>query len=691
MAETHDIVLEGCSPVPLASYLKALGVLRLVSEQVDENARGAWSSSGFVLTSRLETAELIRFFADEYRPTPILSPWNGGSGFHPNDTRAGIDAIVADRSPRLSAYRDSIIACRGALDVLRIPEKPDKNQKALLVALLRSELPDAALRWLDAAIVLSDDGAKFPPLLGTGGNDGRLDFSNNQMQRIAELFGGVPDRSRSLLGASLFGSVVFGLDKGNAVGQFAPSAAGGANATAGFDRAALLNPWDYILLLEGALIFAAAVTRKDESSTGTLAFPFMVRSAGAGYGSAARADEDDTRDEIWLPLWERAASLREIERIFSEGRAKLPGASVRSGIDFARAIVSFGVDRGLTAFERYAFHARNGLSYLATPLGRFEAARRTQIDLLADLDRGAWLDRLRRAAGDARAPAALRRAGRKLDESVLALARGEGPSLVADVLVALGEVEAVCGRSQKARERVPPIPPLRREWATASDDGSVEHRLACALAPAGLRDSFAPIDQARPWQWAAGRELTWTRAGLVGNLVDVLTVRERTECATPIARQPARLDDLASFVNGAVDDHRIEELLRGLVAVTWDRSVASSPRTRAREPAPLPAALALLSLALHGPVHLQTTWPRTPGMISRLAAGDLPAATRLALRRLRGSGLAPRVSPIVVTNERARRIAAALIFPLADLDRGVLARLVLGQNTEEDAIHDHAP
>jgi CRISPR-associated protein Csx17 len=38
----HDLELRGCTPEPLMSYLKALGILRLVSEQKDNNTRGWW-------------------------------------------------------------------------------------------------------------------------------------------------------------------------------------------------------------------------------------------------------------------------------------------------------------------------------------------------------------------------------------------------------------------------------------------------------------------------------------------------------------------------------------------------------------------------------------------------------------------------------------------------------------------------
>ena len=77
----NRLVLSGCRPEPLAGYLKALGVLRLVSEQEDPGARGAWIDGVFVLETRLSADELVSFFADRYRPTPVITPWNGGSGF----------------------------------------------------------------------------------------------------------------------------------------------------------------------------------------------------------------------------------------------------------------------------------------------------------------------------------------------------------------------------------------------------------------------------------------------------------------------------------------------------------------------------------------------------------------------------------------------------------------------------------
>ena len=75
--------LEGIRPEPLGSYLKALAVLRAgrLAEQKDAQARGYWKEDVFHLVSNLDAEALLRFFADEYAPTPIVGPWGARSGF----------------------------------------------------------------------------------------------------------------------------------------------------------------------------------------------------------------------------------------------------------------------------------------------------------------------------------------------------------------------------------------------------------------------------------------------------------------------------------------------------------------------------------------------------------------------------------------------------------------------------------
>jgi CRISPR-associated protein Csx17 len=80
-------VLAGCTPRPLASYLKALGVLRIVAEQADPLARGFWHEESFVLVTSLDEAALLRFFLEAWQPSPCVSPWNKGSGLLGDDKK----------------------------------------------------------------------------------------------------------------------------------------------------------------------------------------------------------------------------------------------------------------------------------------------------------------------------------------------------------------------------------------------------------------------------------------------------------------------------------------------------------------------------------------------------------------------------------------------------------------------------
>src|SRR5205823_3326689 len=104
----NEVPLKGCSTEPMAGYLKSLAVFRLVSEQADSRARGWWEGNSFRLESIFDESGLVDFFLDAYSPTPIVAPWNGGSGFGEGDRRVGIDAIMASNSPRLSEYRRTI-------------------------------------------------------------------------------------------------------------------------------------------------------------------------------------------------------------------------------------------------------------------------------------------------------------------------------------------------------------------------------------------------------------------------------------------------------------------------------------------------------------------------------------------------------------------------------------------------------
>ena len=96
-----EIKLDGCTPEPLMSYLKALGVFRLVAEQADPLARLSWHGGVARLQGNLDRDELVSFFLKQYRPTAIVAPWNGGSGFYGGGCEP-LDAIARSATKRLA-------------------------------------------------------------------------------------------------------------------------------------------------------------------------------------------------------------------------------------------------------------------------------------------------------------------------------------------------------------------------------------------------------------------------------------------------------------------------------------------------------------------------------------------------------------------------------------------------------------
>lgn len=670
----YEVELTGCRPEPLGSYLKALAVLRLVAEQKDREARGCWRGEHFVLSSTLDRDALVRFFVEEWAPTPVIAPWNGGSGFYPKDNKEAPDAIAASEKERLSVFVDTLRIARAHVASQGWTERPADDTKRNLLSAMRARLPDEALAWLDAAVVLTDDRLLFPPLLGTGGNDGRLDFSNNFQQRVVEV---TSNADPEMLVSSLFGAPLTSRFKG-AMGQYQPAAN---------ERS---NPWDFVLLIEGALVFAGAATRRMESgSPSVMAFPFHARAAG-GLGTVTESDEDESRDELWLPLWSQPTSLRELRHLFAEGRATVgTGDKARqasSALDFARAVTALGIDRGIDAFSRIGFHVRNGLAYYATPLGRFPTRQVRASRLLDDIE--TWYERFRQKASGGGVPATVAGARRRLE---LAMFEAAQRGVLGPVVLALGDAEAALAQSLSfaAKSFLHPLRPLQSAWRRELGGDTAELRLASALAARpGMRGRLVPLDKGG-WSFGRGDDASvpFTARPLVDNL-HALLLREDIEAqqgvrdvALELREARCSLHDIADFIAGRVDDVLIDRWLRGLALLEpWE-----GHRAHEREIRP-PALFAVLSLVHHRRLGGEVL-PRTSGVLTRACAGDAAGASAAAIRRLNASGRPLPITALVEPRARTRRIAAALAFPLTAAQRRRLESMVLAAD-EDDARSD---
>jgi CRISPR-associated protein Csx17 len=783
----HLHVVKGCAPAPLANYLKALGILRLVGEQADRRARGWWDGEDFCLLTVLSKAELEAFFLERYEPTPLLSPWNKGCGFFKaNDP--GLAPLEKSRAPRFERFRrgvaearqlldsvaqaDAVIRAikartktnktfqsqdqrqllersdtyRGCLDQLQDQlAKPDlapekradiERDRATITSLVlaaakppqRAEaealkassgyrrmlaaaerrfkslkatlIPDCRrlwrgphAEWLSAAVVLDGGGSpEWPSLLGTGGNDGNLDFTNNFMQQLGTLFdlasesGGPTGAARELLENGLWMEPANKLASA-AVGQYQPGSAGGANSSTGFASGNLVNPWDFVLMMEGSLLFTSRATRRlDPSALSRASAPFAVRPHAAGF--ATPGSEKAQRGEQWMPLWKQPATLQDIMTMYGEARVQLGRQTANRPVDMARAISRLGVARGIDAFVRYGYLERNGQSTLAVPLGRVQVRHHPRAYLIDDL--AGWMDRVQRRSREKHAPARLVHAERRLADAVLAaLTHDYAPDRWQAILEAAAAIESL--QATGTAIEAGPIPPLRPEWAAAVDDGSPEVRLALALGSAAggytpegrpidpVRHHWLPLERgARRFKTAEKRLVNDPRVVLsgrdpIGDL-GALVERRLIEAAMKGQRRSrlvaargcgARLDDLTRFLSGALDLGLLLDLARAFMAIKWDQW-SRDHCLRATSSAELPEEswLAVRLACLPWPLTRDKDIPADSRIVRLLLGGEGSRAVEIARTRLRSAGIRPPLQAGVTDAASARLWAAALAFPI---------------------------
>lgn len=683
-------VLTGIQPQPLASYLAGLGLIRLLGEQADPNLTAAWSDGGLVIESTIE--DLATWLAERYAPTPLLSPWNGGSGFGEKDVtpKETLDALLSHSSPRLVQFRAAVVVARAVAGYHR----SGRWTKERTVQEFRNRCPDALLPWIDASVVLTDGNAFFPPLLGTGGNDGRLDFSTNFHQRILDLFDDTSKgHARSLAYARdlLSGAQVERLADAS-VGQFDPAGAGGPGSSPFGAAGSVVNPWAYVLLVEGALLFASSVTRRNQHGVGRAAIPFTVFASPDGSPSGAAKEE--SRGEIWTPLWTQGFTLSEIRQFFADARASWRGRPAQRAVEFYAATRTLGVARGADSFIRYGLHRRNGLAFVAVPLERVDVRDKPEVRLVARVED--WASQVRRADTSTAVGGWVRR----FDAAHLAYVRDGGAMALGRLLAALTDLEQAVGRSGRLRDNVSVrIPPGAADFlAVLAEADCPELRVAmgiasCATRPGrdairgpakSMRQLLLPIDPARRWRdtpVVAGFGLRPLREVLA----DVLVWRSRTAAeeddqmkfrGVPTFRYgiPVPAGDLHAFAAGRLDDGALNLWLRACLALGWHNV---RPDWAGGDRIPLVPLLGLLhpfadGLTEQGAASDTPRFALSPDWAVRLAAGQVLDVHRDAVRRLRQAGW--QAVPALRNSTLSGAALAAALVPRCDQPRRLMAR-----------------
>jgi len=167
-----------------------------------------------------------------------------------------------------------------------------KAVKPELIAKLRAQQDPQSREWIDAALALDPEGkVGFTSLFGSGGNDGRMEFTKNLRYHLNTLMdidtGAARKDSAARFRAAMFG-LPTNLLEAKAVGQFFPGRAGGTNMAVGFFGNPGVNPWEFVLMLEGAVALVAGLSRRGDVEQARVSSPFWVEGTAAGFGSASQ-------------------------------------------------------------------------------------------------------------------------------------------------------------------------------------------------------------------------------------------------------------------------------------------------------------------------------------------------------------------------------------------------------------------
>ncbi len=550
------IVLTGCQPEPISSYLKSLGIIRLIYEQKDRNVKGYWENDIFVLESEAlkgDTYEeaneaLIDFFLNEYCPTPIVSPWNKRSGFKYGEP-GQIDNILKSTDTRLNDYRSVIEKVKEfeyfnleqasfkwifnqdkqnlskdkqdgtkkfkdivekynktednlVSEIMKVCSKEDRreleniikviskeiimNHKAEIISLCRNVLPDSVVKWIDAAIAVEPASGDIltADILGSGGNDGSMDFSSNFMKNILKISN---PSSKELLSNALFGVPTSKLTDIK-IGMYDPGKSGGTNQRNSEKNQEnfLYNFWNYILLMEGTIIWSGSVGKRYIADKNQFQSPFTVNFSSAGITSINDGENSDDvkkyRKEIWTPIWNRPFSYVEIEEMFREGRVTVRKSSVKNGLQFTEAVKSMGVDRGISLFIRYANLARKGKSSILIPQDYIRVEDKSE-DLKASKDIYNIVSSINQIISKSDSTQSSLRVVKQDIESALYsyFIDTESTESAQNIIKALGRSVRVVTRLNKSGIKNP-FSGLSPSFVKKANDNSIEFKLALALS-----------------------------------------------------------------------------------------------------------------------------------------------------------------------------------------------------------------
>ncbi len=711
-----SIRLDGTSENSMIHYLKALGILKILNEQVDADATGMWIDKRFVINSDVVGEEsLVDFFADSYTPTPIVSPWNRGSGFY-NTGRGNLQKIKNTTEPRLEKYRQVIKQSEDKLNEIFGSQDPSMRAeelkgerngvsiKRMLVVELHNSLPDEVIHWIDSAVMARSDSStlEMAPILVSGGNDGKFECSNNYMRAVVECVSTTEREVRKkMMRDALFGEEFAYDTKIESVGHLHPGAYQDQSSSASGEKFVRTKPWDLMLAMEGITLMAGSVSKRSTKRGGKAAFPFSVEASWGGYSTASGTEavlngKKELNDEVWLPIWDNPATIHDVRMLFRNGLAEMGSTTPNNGVEFGIAVLNLGREIGVSAFQRFSILKRRGKDHFSCHVGKIFVTNDQRTELLLDLY--GWIAdiRLRRKLP----PSVVGRLDR-LDDAIFDFCSRPHKETLQKVLIAVGKLELQIGRSRlhKSLKCVEPIKMISCGWIKECEPGTSSPEFRIALALASIQEPFesAPNksclmrenvedvkNEGGPGpRWRDERRAAIGRGDLINDMMAILHRRHVDGSIAGNNHVPlsskicATTNDIRLFLGGHLDCDLIRDLMIPLTFVDYSGVDAGIIHEQYDWTCtePLPAAYTIIkSNFLPAENYSETSACGIkpvvfkPSIISTLKAGQVEKACDTARQRLRAAGYdidnPMRDSYYGHAPVEAQRLLASMLIPI---------------------------
>jgi CRISPR-associated protein Csx17 len=634
------LMLPGLSPDSLGNYLASLGLLRVLARKWPAT-RIAWRDDVLHVVGGPATLDEL------------------------------LDELVRVASEREWTQYDKAWADE--------QKKGTKAKSGEPLARWQAEAPESALE-LFAAHAVPHARVSFNPLLGSGGNAGRRDFSKGWQEAVEALAAATApvrkgrgkkktavgatnptvtsDLRRAELKALLRGEPLTWLLEKISAGSWFSEATKLYNSGQSPAREGQISPWAMVLACEGLAFLAGGASRRLGARARRVgAFPFVTQPAAPeAAGEAGRI-----RGEVWTPIWERPMTLAEVKTLFSRGRAELGGRGALTPAAFATAIRKRGVDAGVAEFRRFTLGRTTSANTFEPRLeARFDVDAGGTLSMAAAslaLERATALIEQRSFPRDRKVGQRWRYEGLRgpIETAVLNVAaepnRPEAALALLDAIVrALDRID----RNRSFREAGVRWEPLPLEWLPllfVVERPGLEARLALSLVSGfaaampfaafrfgmewirernGTREydwttepawfEHAKVAPAR-WVWGPGEVARVLSATLSRRLLEEGKLDEtRTPPPAGRAPLPVAASDLQRWLAGGLDESLLATWLSRLALFDWRRvpqAVRALVSSETASP-PVDGALALLGL-------LQPLVDRRPLIVRELSPEDLLA------------------------------------------------------------------